>query len=152
MPTLSVGALLDATGGTLLAGDPRTPVTSYAIDSRKISRGGAFFALAGERTDGHAFVGDAGRHEAAVAIVARRPEGNGPLPAALIHVDDPLLVAELEKRSEPHRELTMLYIALGCKLNEFFSAKVLLVKPERLAPLRAKAESLAAPFALLPTG
>jgi len=71
---------------------------------------------------------------------------------ALIHVDDPLLVAELDKRSEPHRELTMLYIALGCKLNEFFSAKVVLVKPERLASLRAKAASLAAPFALLPTG
>jgi hypothetical protein len=70
----------------------------------------------------------------------------------LIHVDDPLLVAELEQRSEPHRELTMPYIVLGCKLNEFSSAKVVLVKPERLAALRAKAESLAAPFALLPTG
>lgn len=88
MPTLSVGALVEATGGALLAGDPRVSVTSYAIDSRKLSRGGAFFALAGERTDGHAFVGDAGRHEAAVAIVSRRPEGSGPLPPALIQVDD----------------------------------------------------------------
>jgi hypothetical protein len=70
----------------------------------------------------------------------------------LIHVDDPLLIAELEQRSQPHRELTLPYIVLGCKLNEFSNAKLMLVKPERLAALRAKAEGLAAPFALLPTG
>ncbi|HEV2909330.1 MAG TPA: hypothetical protein VGX02_08625 [Candidatus Eremiobacteraceae bacterium] len=70
----------------------------------------------------------------------------------LIHVDDPLLIAELEQRSQPHRELTLPYIVLGCKLNEFSNAKLMLVKSERLAALRAKAEGLAAPFALLPTG
>jgi hypothetical protein len=69
-----------------------------------------------------------------------------------IQVDDAMLIAELEQRSQPHRELTLPYIVLGCKLNEFANAKLVLVKPERLAPLRAKAEGLAAPFALLPTG
>jgi hypothetical protein len=70
---------------------------------------------------------------------------------ALINVDDERLVAELEHRSEPHRELTLPYILLGCKLNEFSSGKVLLAKPERFTALREKAESLSAPLALLPT-
>ena len=69
----------------------------------------------------------------------------------IVYLDSPQLVAELEQRAEPHRELMLPYILLGCKLNEFANAKVALVKPERLAALRAKAESLAAPFALLPT-
>jgi hypothetical protein len=70
----------------------------------------------------------------------------------LVHVDDAQLVEELTQRSQPHRELALAYIVLGCKLNEFSNAKLALARPERLAALRAKAEGLAAPFALLPTG
>jgi hypothetical protein len=66
----------------------------------------------------------------------------------LVHVDDAQLVGELDHKSQPHRELTMPYILLGCKLNEFVSAKVVLERPERLAALRAKAEGLAAPLAI----
>jgi len=88
VPTLSVGDLLQATGGSLLAGDPALPVRSYAIDTRKLGSGGAFFALPGTRVDGHAFVGDAARAGARVAIVSRTPAGGGPLPPALIQVDD----------------------------------------------------------------
>lgn len=88
MPTLSVADLVKASGGTLLAGDAATPVRSYAIDSRKSEPGGAFFALPGERTDGHAFVGDAARAGAVVAIVARPPEAGAAAPPALIQVDD----------------------------------------------------------------
>ena len=46
MPTLKVSELLQATGGTLLSGDPSLSVSSYAIDTRKLAAGGAFFALA----------------------------------------------------------------------------------------------------------
>jgi len=88
MPTLKVGELLQATGGTLLSGDPSLSVTSYAIDTRKLAAGGAFFALAGTKVDGHAFVGDAARAGALLAIVARAPSGGGPFPAAMIQVDD----------------------------------------------------------------
>jgi UDP-N-acetylmuramoyl-tripeptide--D-alanyl-D-alanine ligase len=63
-------------------------VTSYAIDTRKLAAGGGFFALPGTRVDGHAFVGDAARAGALVAIVARAPAGGGPFPAAMIQVDD----------------------------------------------------------------
>ncbi|HZN54330.1 MAG TPA: UDP-N-acetylmuramoyl-tripeptide--D-alanyl-D-alanine ligase [Candidatus Polarisedimenticolaceae bacterium] len=88
MPTLSVGELRDASGGVLLDGDPALRVTSYAIDTRKLAAGGAFFALAGERTDGHAFVGEAARCGAIAAVLSRAPGGEGPFPAAIIQVDD----------------------------------------------------------------
>jgi UDP-N-acetylmuramoyl-tripeptide--D-alanyl-D-alanine ligase len=63
-------------------------VTSYAIDTRKLSAGGAFFALAGHKVDGHAFVADAARAGALLAVVARPPTGGGPFPSAMIQVDD----------------------------------------------------------------
>ena len=88
MPALSVGALLEATGGALLSGQPDSNVTSYSIDTRTLVAGGVFFALPGERADGHAFIGDAARAGAAAAIVAHPPSGEGPFPAALIQVDD----------------------------------------------------------------
>jgi UDP-N-acetylmuramoyl-tripeptide--D-alanyl-D-alanine ligase len=80
--------LLQATGGTLLSGDPALSVTSYAIDTRKLTAGGAFFALPGTKVDGHAFVGDAARAGALLAVVARAPSGGGPFPSAVIQVDD----------------------------------------------------------------
>lgn len=88
MPTLSVDELLQATGGRLVSGDPHVRVGSYAIDTRRLVAGGVFFALAGTRTDGHAFLGDAARAGAAAAIVSRVPETGGPFPATLIEVDD----------------------------------------------------------------
>lgn len=50
------------------------PIRGGAVDSRKVEAGNAFFALAGERTDGHSFLLDAARHGAAALIVARRPD------------------------------------------------------------------------------
>jgi len=79
---------VEATGGRLVSGDTQLRVTSYAIDSRKLAAGGAFFALPGTRADGHAFLGDAARSGAVAAVVSRIPEGAGPVPAALIVVDD----------------------------------------------------------------
>lgn len=80
MPTLRVSDLVEATGGTLLAGDPSLRVASYAIDTRKLASGGAFFALPGARVDGHAFVTEAARAGAVAAVIARTPPGSGPFP------------------------------------------------------------------------
>jgi len=88
VPKLRVAELLQATGGTLLSGNPSLSVTSYAIDTRKLAAGGAFFALPGTKVDGHAFVGDAARAGALLAVVARAPSGGGPFPAAMIQVDE----------------------------------------------------------------
>jgi hypothetical protein len=59
-------------------------------------------------------------------------------------VDDEELVDELERKIEPPRELSLQYIILGCKLNEFRRAKVVAAKSSRLEQLRAKTANLAA--------
>ena len=89
-------SLAAAVGGVLLrAGTLR--ISGGAVDSRKVEAGNAFFALAGERTDGHKFVVDAARAGAAALVVERPPRAedlaaidvNGG--AAVIVVDDALL-------------------------------------------------------------
>lgn len=49
-------------------------ITSVVTDSRRISPGCVFFALCGERFDGHAFVDSALDQGAAACVVSRRPE------------------------------------------------------------------------------
>ena len=61
----------------------------------------------------------------------------------LVQTDDAAVVAEIERRADPHRDLTLSYIILGCKLNEFSSAKIVAVPADRLSALRAKAAALA---------
>jgi UDP-N-acetylmuramoyl-tripeptide--D-alanyl-D-alanine ligase len=55
--------------------DSTVQVTDYQVDSRKISPGGLFFALPGERVDGHAFLADARQRGAIGAVVERRYQG-----------------------------------------------------------------------------
>ena len=86
MPVLSVAEIVDATGGELLRGSAATTVDSYSIDTRTLAAGGAFFALPGNRTDGHDFVGAAAQAQAALALVARSVEG--PVPEAVVAVGD----------------------------------------------------------------
>ncbi|HEY7992757.1 MAG TPA: hypothetical protein VID24_00940 [Candidatus Eremiobacteraceae bacterium] len=61
----------------------------------------------------------------------------------LLQTDDEAVVAEIQRRTDPHRDLTLPYIILGCKLNEFASARIIAVPAQRLAALRAKASALA---------
>lgn len=64
------------------------PITGVSIDTRSGCDGALFIALRGERTDGHAFLGQAAAANAAAAIVAR-PDPVVNLPQLV--VDDPLL-------------------------------------------------------------
>jgi UDP-N-acetylmuramoyl-tripeptide--D-alanyl-D-alanine ligase len=86
VPELRLAELLEGTGGSLLRGDPETTVGSYVIDTRRLERGGVFFALKGTETDGHEFLGEAARAGAAVAVVERPPADGAEAPAALIRV------------------------------------------------------------------
>jgi len=61
----------------------------------------------------------------------------------VVQTDDVALVNELDHRAEPHSELTLPYIMLGCKLNEFARARIIASPAERLAALRAKTAMLA---------
>ena len=57
--------------GRLVAGEGSRVFDGAALDSRKVRPGRLFFALVGERTDGHRFVADAGRRGAAAAVIHR---------------------------------------------------------------------------------
>lgn len=56
MERVYVRDLAAATGGTLLCGDPETPVMHIRLDSRAVEPGDLFVPIIGERVDGHRFI------------------------------------------------------------------------------------------------
>lgn len=88
MPAVSVGQLVEATGGTLVRGNAESVVTSFGIDTRRLGAGAGFFALKGNNTDGHHFLDEAAQNGAVLAVVETLPEENAAAPAALLKVDD----------------------------------------------------------------
>jgi UDP-N-acetylmuramoyl-tripeptide--D-alanyl-D-alanine ligase len=78
MPRLSLREILDATGGGIVSGSANVvevSATGYAFDTRHLEPGDLFFALKGERRDGHEFVKDASARGAVAAVVATRVTG-----------------------------------------------------------------------------
>lgn len=71
MLRVDIDTLLSVTGGTLLSGPDDAMVNGLAIDSRDVQPGCAFVAFAGERADGHAFLGEAVTRGARALIVTR---------------------------------------------------------------------------------
>ena len=68
--------------------------TGYSIDSRTIQPGDLFFAVKGERFDGHDFVAEAVTNKAVAAVVARQKLPELPIDAPLLLVDDPLIALQ----------------------------------------------------------
>jgi UDP-N-acetylmuramoyl-tripeptide--D-alanyl-D-alanine ligase len=69
-PAFDASSLAAAVEGRLISGSAR-PITGAAVDSRRVEPGNAFFALPGERTDGHNFVAHALSRGAAALVVSR---------------------------------------------------------------------------------
>jgi UDP-N-acetylmuramoyl-tripeptide--D-alanyl-D-alanine ligase len=65
---MDAAALAGITGGTLLRRSERA-IRGGAVDSRRVEPGNIFFALAGERTDGHRFLAEAANAGAAALLV-----------------------------------------------------------------------------------
>ncbi len=91
---LSVADVWQGLSGTLIAASGGSPDTSAGVfargvvDSREARAGDLFFALRGERADGHDFVRAAFAAGASGAVVARPVEA--PPQAVVYHVSDPL--------------------------------------------------------------
>ena len=85
---VGAGAVLDAPAGIAQAG--ALAVTGYSIDSRTVAAGELFFAVRGERLDGHDYVVAALERGAVAAVVSRARVAT--LPDAALAV--PLLIAE----------------------------------------------------------
>jgi len=84
----------------------------YSIDSRTIRPGEVFFAVRGEKLDGHEFVGQALERGAVAAVVAKQKEkfalrspasAPGPSRPVLIPVEDPLLALQKLARAVRRR-------------------------------------------------
>src|SRR3569833_4262363 len=86
--TLGAGAMLEAPSSISFAGG--RVATGYSIDSRTVAPGELFFAVKGERFDGHDFFPAAIERGAIAAVVSRAKLSA--LPDAALAV--PLLVAE----------------------------------------------------------
>ena len=75
MVVTSAATLARVAGGQVAAGDPGAMAGTAVIDSREVASGCAFFAIPGERSDGHEFVGTALTGGARIVVVTRADEG-----------------------------------------------------------------------------
>jgi UDP-N-acetylmuramoyl-tripeptide--D-alanyl-D-alanine ligase len=94
-----------AMGGELISGRPETVWRGASLDSRAIRDGELFFALPGERSDGHLYVGAALERGACAVVVQREVETPGD--AGVIRVPDTfealhLLTREARRRTPGH--------------------------------------------------
>ncbi|MFT3786265.1 MAG: UDP-N-acetylmuramoyl-tripeptide--D-alanyl-D-alanine ligase [Tepidisphaeraceae bacterium] len=81
MNPLTLPQLRDAVGGRAAGFNLRhdhTQVRSVSTDTRMIEPGSVFFALRGERFDGHKFLAQAAAGGAVAAVVDTEPDGNLP--------------------------------------------------------------------------
>jgi UDP-N-acetylmuramoyl-tripeptide--D-alanyl-D-alanine ligase len=88
---LTCGAKLEAPASA--SGIGAIVAQGYSIDSRTISAGELFFAVRGERLDGHDYIASALERGAAAAVVSRERVAGLPdavLAATLLIVEDPL--------------------------------------------------------------
>lgn len=88
-PLWTLDAVAAATGGRVV-GQPAQAITGVSIDSRTLMKGEAFFAIKGDRVDGHDYVAKAIAAGAGVSVVAEARLGEMPKDAALIVVPDVL--------------------------------------------------------------
>ena len=68
---ITAGEILPAIRGTLLSGNRETVIHGICTDSRILGPGDLFWALEGERYDGHAFVAAALKKGAAGVVIRR---------------------------------------------------------------------------------
>jgi UDP-N-acetylmuramoyl-tripeptide--D-alanyl-D-alanine ligase len=87
LPLAKVAEFLSATGEF----DLNTVAQGYSIDSRTIQPGELFFAVKGERMDGHDFVSRALEAGAAAAVIRKDQLVRFPVKSRLMAVDDTLL-------------------------------------------------------------
>lgn len=97
-PLWTPQALAEATGGTL-AGPAGAPISGVSIDTRTLQPGDVFFAIRGDNSDGHSYVGRAADAGASLAVVERSRVAEMPEGAALLAVDDVLGALEAAGRA-----------------------------------------------------
>jgi UDP-N-acetylmuramoyl-tripeptide--D-alanyl-D-alanine ligase len=95
MPTLTFRQLAEMTGGTVVQ-SPEVTASSVVIDSREVKPDSVFFAIKGDRLDGHQFVSQA--LQTAQGAVVSRVE-NPPAGKGIIKVEDTTVALQNLARS-----------------------------------------------------
>jgi UDP-N-acetylmuramoyl-tripeptide--D-alanyl-D-alanine ligase len=90
LPLAQIAEFLNASGEF----DPSAVATGYSIDSRTIRPGELFFAVKGEKMDGHDFVRQALEKGAVAAVVAREKLDGFSSQAGMIVVEDTLIALQ----------------------------------------------------------
>ena len=102
---LTVETVLEATGGALIQGNPKTPFAGVSTDSRSIRPGELFFALRGEHFDGHQFIAEALQGGGQGTVVDQTGQWIADQAIAIIQVADTLQalgdLANLWRRRHP---------------------------------------------------
>jgi UDP-N-acetylmuramoyl-tripeptide--D-alanyl-D-alanine ligase len=87
---LKLGQIRSMVGGEFEGENPHLMVTGYSIDSRTIQPHELFFAIKGDKFDGHDFVAAAFERGAEAAVISKNFVGSG----NLLRVDDPLVALQ----------------------------------------------------------
>ena len=88
MIPISAEQLASAVAGRLVGGDGARRLDRVAIDSRRVSCGTCFFAIVGERLDGHEYLAQAREAGAAALVVHRRTDRRRLGDIAVVRVED----------------------------------------------------------------
>ncbi len=83
---LTVGEIAGVIGGTLISGDATENLGPVSIDTRTLTAGDLFFAIRGERFDGHDFVAGALKRRAGGVVVSDRGAVPPSIPAAMVAI------------------------------------------------------------------
>lgn len=138
-PLWTLDTLVAATGGRI-EGAPASAITGVSIDTRTLQKGDAFFAIKGDRVDGHDYVAKAVAAGAGVSVVAEARAGEMPKDAALVIVPDVLEALRALARAARARSNAKI-IAVTGSVGKTSSKEMLKLTLEQTGETHASAAS-----------
>src|ERR1700746_1106005 len=135
----SLKFVASACAGEQFSGSPEVLVTRVCSDPRQAQAGDLYFALAGDRFDGHDFVSDVAQKGAAAVVVEKTRVPAGLRGCAVIAVDNPRhALGRLAARYREDFELPV--IAVGGSNGKTTTKELLAtVLSQRFKTLRSEA-------------
>lgn len=131
--------------------DP-SPISEFRVDSREIQNGDVFFALPGEKADGHRFVQDAFQKGALACVVCRQKKAHLPVGYKYLFVDDVRLALQQAARKKAQKKSAQIICTVGSvgkTSTKFFLEKFLSPFFKVYTPPRSFNSQLTYPLSIL---